>query len=70
MAFFRKEYCSGSYALLQGIFLTQGLNPQLMFPALAGGFFTTIATWEALYLKKLGSNSDATVGVSGATGRS
>ena len=35
---------------LQGIFLTgtQGLNPHLfMSPALAGGFFTTSATWEA-----------------------
>ena len=31
---------------LQGIFPTQGSNPYLMSPALAGGFFTTIATWE------------------------
>ena len=39
----------GSHALLQGIFLTQELNPRLlMSPALAGGFFTTGATWEAL----------------------
>ena len=29
----------GGYFLLQGIFLTQGLNPSS--PALAGGFFTT-----------------------------
>ena len=34
--------------LLQGIFLTQGSKPRLMSPALAGGFFTTSATWEAL----------------------
>ena len=27
--------------------LTQGSNLHLMFPALAGGFFTTSATWEA-----------------------
>ena len=35
-------------ALLQRIFLTQGSNPRLMSPALAGRFFTTSATWEAL----------------------
>ena len=34
----------GCRALLQGIFLTQGLNPCLL---LAGGFFTTSTTWEA-----------------------
>ena len=33
----------GCHALLQGIFPTQGSN----LPALAGGFFTTGATWEA-----------------------
>ena len=38
----------GCRALLQGIFLAQGSNPGLlMSPALAGGFFTTDATWEA-----------------------
>ena len=38
----------GCHALLQGIFLTQGSNLCLfMSPALAGGFFTTDATWEA-----------------------
>ena len=31
----------GYHALLQGIFPTQGSNPSLMSPALAGGFFTT-----------------------------
>ena len=30
-----------------GIFLTQGLNPCLMSPALAGGLFTADATREA-----------------------
>ena len=34
----------GCHALLQGIFPTQGLNPSLTSPALAGGFFTTSAT--------------------------
>ena len=39
----------GCQALLQGIFLTQRFfQPMsLMSPALAGGFFTTSATWEA-----------------------
>ena len=31
----------GYHFLLQGIFLTQGSNPHLMSPALAGRFFTT-----------------------------
>ena len=40
----------GCHFLLQGIFPTQGLIPSLlMSPALAGGFFTTSATWEAHY---------------------
>ena len=42
-----KNTAVGCHALLQGIFPTQGLNPHLMSPALAGGFFTTSATWEA-----------------------
>ena len=38
----------GFHALLQGIFLTQGSKPMsLKSPALAGGFFAAIATWEA-----------------------
>ena len=38
----------GCHALLQGIFPTQGLNPYLShLPVLAGGLFTTSATWEA-----------------------
>ena len=39
----------GCHALLQGIFLTDpGIEPtSLMSPALADGFFTTSATWEA-----------------------
>ena len=38
----------GCHAVLQEIFPTQGSNPHLLtFPALAGGFFTTSATWEA-----------------------
>ena len=37
----------GCHALLQGIFPFQGLNSSCMSPALAGGFFTTSAAWEA-----------------------
>ena len=43
MGLSRQEYWVGCYALLQGIFLTQGLH----CIALAGGFFTTSAAWEA-----------------------
>ena len=37
-----------SHALLQGIFPTQGSSLHLSSPVLAGGFFTTSATWEVL----------------------
>jgi len=40
----------GCHALCQGIFLTQRLNPCVLSPALAGGFLTSSATWEALKL--------------------
>ena len=43
-----KNTVVGCHAVLQGIFLTQVLNSCLMSPALAGGFFNTSATWEAL----------------------
>ena len=42
----------GCYALVQGIFPTQGSNPPSL-PALAGSFFTTSATWEVLFLISL-----------------
>ena len=47
----------GGHALLQGIFPTQVSNPGLLhLPELAGGFFTTSATWEAGTLQnKLGA---------------
>ena len=51
MGLSRQEYWSGLHVLLQGIFMTQGSNPHLLSlasPALAGGFFTTSATWEAI----------------------
>ena len=41
-----KNTGAGCHFLLQRIFLTQGSNLRLLFPALAGGFFTTGATLE------------------------
>ena len=44
-----QEYWSGLPSPLQGIFPAQGSNlHHFTSPALAGGFFTTSATWEAL----------------------
>ena len=37
----------GCHFLLQGIFLTQGLNPCLLQRVVLFFFFTTSATWEA-----------------------
>ena len=39
----------GCCAFLQGIFLAQRSNPCLICSALAGGFFTTRATWIRYY---------------------
>ena len=36
----------GCHFLLQGFFLTQGMNPCLASPSLAGGIFITSTTWE------------------------
>ena len=41
----------GCHALLQGIFLTQGLKLRLL-AALTGGFFATSATWDVAYLSQ------------------
>jgi hypothetical protein len=43
----------GSHALLQRIFLIQGLNQCLLSPELAGGLFTTSTAWEAPYKRLL-----------------
>ena len=44
MGFSKQEYWSCCYALLQGIFPTQGSNPHSRpSPALAGGLLTTAA---------------------------
>ena len=47
MEFSMQQYWSGLPFPLQGIFLTQGSNPALESPALAGEFFTTSASGEA-----------------------
>ena len=44
--FFQAGTGVGCHFLLQGIFPTQELNLPLISPELAGGFFTTNATWE------------------------
>ena len=49
MGFPRQEYWSGLPFLSPGDLPNPGVEPaSLMSPALAGGFFTTSATWEAL----------------------
>ena len=48
MGFFRQEYWSGLLCPPPGDLPDPGVEPvSLMVPALAGGFFTTSATWEA-----------------------
>ena len=48
-----KSTGAGCHALLQRIFLIQGLNPYLLhLPALAGGFFTTSATSWSINTKE------------------
>lgn len=46
--FYRQEYCSGIAIASPGDLLTQGLNPCLASPTVAGGFFTPCTTWEVL----------------------
>ena len=49
MGFCRQEYCSGLPRPPPGDLPNPGIQlTSLMFPALAGMFFTTNATWEAL----------------------
>ena len=46
--FSRQDYCSGLPCPPPGDLPDSGIEPaSLMSPALAGGFFTTSATWEA-----------------------
>ena len=49
MGFSRQEYWSGLPCLPPGDLPDPGIEPEsLRSPALAGGFFTASATWEAL----------------------
>ena len=49
IGFSRQDYWSGLPCPPPGDLLNPGIKPtSLMSPALAGGFFTTSATWEAL----------------------
>ena len=49
MGFSRHEYWSGLPFPSPGDLPDPGIEPQpLRFPALAGGFFTTNATWEGI----------------------
>ena len=51
MGFSRQEYWSGLPCPTLGDLPDPGIEPEsLMFPALAGGFFTTNATWEAPFI--------------------
>ena len=63
MEFSKQEYWSGFHFLLQGIFLTQGLNPRpihlLHSPALTGRFFTTEPARKPLPLSKSLQNGGA-----------
>ena len=50
MGFSRQEYWSGLPCPPPGDLLNPGIKPtSLTSPALTGGFFTTSATWEALF---------------------
>ena len=50
MGFSRHEYWSGLPSPPPGDFPDPGIKPgSLMSPALAGSFFTTSATWKALW---------------------
>ena len=50
MEFSRQEYWSGLPCPPPRDLPNSGIKPMsLMSPALAGGFFTTSATWEALF---------------------
>ena len=52
-----KNTSVGYHAPLQGIFPTQDSNPHLLCPALAGGFFTPSAIWEAHIIVYMCPNS-------------
>ena len=50
IGFSRQEYCNGLTCPPPGDLPDPGIEPEsLMSPTLAGGFFTTRATWEAQF---------------------
>ena len=54
LGFYRQEYWSGSPFPSPGNLPDPGIEPSsFMSPALAGGFFTSSATWEALFSEGL-----------------
>ena len=54
VVFSRQEYWSGLSCPPLGNHPILGIEPRsLVSPALAGGFFTTSATWEAIYIYAL-----------------
>ena len=58
MGFSRKEYWSWLPHPSPGDLPNPGIEPVfLTSPALAGGFFTTSATWEALFMATVSINS-------------
>ena len=62
LGFFRQEYWSGLSFPSPGDLPNPGIKPaSLTSPVLAGGFFITRATWEALYCS---SKSSCSFGVS------
>jgi len=57
MGFSRQEYWSGLPCLPPGDLPDPGIEPgSLVSPVLAGGFFTTSATWEAPKIEYAQSN--------------
>ena len=55
MGFSRQEYWSGLPCPPPGDLPDPGIKPaSLMFPALAGGFFTTNTTWEGQQMYSMG----------------
>ena len=57
MGFSKQEYWSELPFLSSGDLLDPGIKPaSLTSPALAGGFFTSSTTWEALTMRKVREN--------------
>ena len=57
MGFSRQEYWSGLPRPPPGDLLDPGIEPtSLMYPAFAGGFFTSSTSWEALIVGILPNN--------------